>query len=166
MRGFPAETSKRVGAATWLHDGTLLDCVVGELREFERRGGLERTLAVGELILTRFFRGKCHSVAGSPPQARGIELGRGGRGESRMLHGPHQTHRLLIASNQHKSRHGPSARILGESSSATLAVVPLRRTTNGPYTTYPPRTPAEPSTRGEPAGQEENEAREASGRGA
>src|SRR5690242_8846613 len=41
-------------------NGTLagvLDGVVAELRELERRGGIERILAVGELILTRFFGG-------------------------------------------------------------------------------------------------------------
>jgi hypothetical protein len=40
-----------------LTDPVLLDRVVGELRELERRGGIERTLAIGELILMCFFGG-------------------------------------------------------------------------------------------------------------
>lgn len=36
---------------------SLLDRVVAELREIERRSGIERTLAIGALILNRFFRG-------------------------------------------------------------------------------------------------------------
>ena len=39
----------------------MLDQVVSELCELERRGGIERTLAIGELILTQFFAG--NSVA-------------------------------------------------------------------------------------------------------
>jgi len=38
-------------------DPALLVRVVGELRELERRGGIARTLAIGELILTQFFGG-------------------------------------------------------------------------------------------------------------
>ena len=38
-------------------EGTVLDKVVAELREIERRTGIERTLAIGELILNQFFGG-------------------------------------------------------------------------------------------------------------
>jgi hypothetical protein len=40
-----------------LADKDGLDQVIAELREIDRRTGIERTLAVGELILTRFFDG-------------------------------------------------------------------------------------------------------------
>ena len=35
----------------------LLNGVVRELKEIDRRSGIERTLAIGELIITRFFGG-------------------------------------------------------------------------------------------------------------
>lgn len=38
-------------------DGTLLDDVVTELKEIDRRTGIERTLSIGELILNQFFGG-------------------------------------------------------------------------------------------------------------
>jgi hypothetical protein len=38
-------------------DAPLLERVVGKLREIERRNGIERTLAVGKLILEEFFAG-------------------------------------------------------------------------------------------------------------
>lgn len=38
-------------------DPALLDRAVATLREIERRSGIERTLAIGELILTEFFAG-------------------------------------------------------------------------------------------------------------
>jgi len=34
-----------------------LDKVVAELREIDRRTGIDRSLAIGELILTQFFEG-------------------------------------------------------------------------------------------------------------
>jgi hypothetical protein len=37
----------------------VLDGTVAELREIERRGGIERTFAIGELVLSRFFGGDC-----------------------------------------------------------------------------------------------------------
>jgi hypothetical protein len=38
-------------------DPGMLEQVVGELREIERRSGIDRTIAIGELVLTRFFGG-------------------------------------------------------------------------------------------------------------
>jgi hypothetical protein len=38
-------------------EGRLLDAVVAELKEIDRRTGIERTLAIGELILKQFFAG-------------------------------------------------------------------------------------------------------------
>jgi len=38
-------------------DHAMLEQVVGELREIERRSGIDRTIAIGELVLTRFFGG-------------------------------------------------------------------------------------------------------------
>lgn len=44
-------------AVSRLPNVELLDGVVSELREIERRSGIDRTLAIGELIITRFFAG-------------------------------------------------------------------------------------------------------------
>jgi len=55
--GGSGKSSTRRSAAERVADPLLLERVVGELRELERRGGIERTLAIGELILTQFFRG-------------------------------------------------------------------------------------------------------------
>lgn len=52
-----AEVSSMVRALSRLPDPALLDRVVTELCEIERRSGIDRTLAIGELILTRFFDG-------------------------------------------------------------------------------------------------------------
>jgi hypothetical protein len=38
-------------------EGKLVDDVVAELKEIDRRTGIERTLAIGELILNQFFGG-------------------------------------------------------------------------------------------------------------
>jgi hypothetical protein len=43
--------------ASRLPDSHLIDRVVDELRSIERRSGLDRTLAIGEVILMRFFSG-------------------------------------------------------------------------------------------------------------
>jgi hypothetical protein len=43
--------------ASRLPEPQLLDSVVDELRSIERRSGIDRTLAIGELILMRFFAG-------------------------------------------------------------------------------------------------------------
>jgi hypothetical protein len=40
-----------------LPDAQLIEHVVEELKSIERRSGIDRTLAIGELILTRFFFG-------------------------------------------------------------------------------------------------------------
>lgn len=48
--------AKRAGSDR-LADPGLLDRVLGALCDLERRGGIERTLAIGELILTQFFAG-------------------------------------------------------------------------------------------------------------
>jgi hypothetical protein len=40
-----------------LPNAELLSVVVRELKEIDRRSGIERTLAIGELIITRFFGG-------------------------------------------------------------------------------------------------------------
>lgn len=44
--------------ASRLGEPALLDRVAAELREIERRSGIDRTLAIGELILTQFFGGE------------------------------------------------------------------------------------------------------------
>jgi hypothetical protein len=49
------EAESMVRAVSRLPDPALLDRVVTELCEIERRSGIDRTLAIGELILTRFF---------------------------------------------------------------------------------------------------------------
>jgi hypothetical protein len=46
-----------VVGAPRLADPVLLDRVITELKSIERRSGIDRTLAIGELILTRFFAG-------------------------------------------------------------------------------------------------------------
>jgi hypothetical protein len=48
-----------VGAflAPRIADHAMLEQVVAELREIERRSGIDRTIAIGELVLTRFFGG-------------------------------------------------------------------------------------------------------------
>src|SRR5215203_3888366 len=38
-------------------DHELLDGVIAELNEIERRSGIQRTLAIGELVLSKFFGG-------------------------------------------------------------------------------------------------------------
>jgi hypothetical protein len=43
--------------AARLPDPGVLDHVVAKLRDFQRRAGIERTLAIGELILNQFFGG-------------------------------------------------------------------------------------------------------------
>jgi hypothetical protein len=40
-----------------VENSTVLDQVVAELREIDRRTGIDRTLAIGELVLNRFFGG-------------------------------------------------------------------------------------------------------------
>ena len=46
-----------VRMAPRLEDAAVLDHVLAELREIDRCAGIERTLAIGELILNRFFGG-------------------------------------------------------------------------------------------------------------
>ena len=48
------ETPKH-GVAPRFGDAKMLDGVVAQLKEIERRTGIERTLAIGELVLTQFF---------------------------------------------------------------------------------------------------------------
>jgi hypothetical protein len=50
--------SSGLRSAPRFEDHRLLDDVVEKLSELERRGGIERTLAIGELILSRFFAGE------------------------------------------------------------------------------------------------------------
>jgi len=45
------------GVAARLAEGGALDQIVAELRKIERQTGIERTLAIGELVLTQFFGG-------------------------------------------------------------------------------------------------------------
>jgi hypothetical protein len=45
------------GVAPRFRDAKMLDGVVAQLKEIERRTGIERTLAIGELVLTQFFGG-------------------------------------------------------------------------------------------------------------
>lgn len=52
-----ANAERDVGIASRLLEPVVLDRVVDQLREIERQSGIERTLAIGELILRRFFGG-------------------------------------------------------------------------------------------------------------
>jgi hypothetical protein len=49
--------AEATGASGRLASQALLDGVVAELRDIERRNGIERTLAIGEIIIERFFSG-------------------------------------------------------------------------------------------------------------
>src|SRR5215207_1161276 len=49
--------SARRRPARRVTESALLEDVVAELREIDRRTGIERTLAIGELVLNRFFGG-------------------------------------------------------------------------------------------------------------
>jgi hypothetical protein len=51
------ELAKGTASAPRFIDAARLDTIVATLREIERRSGIERTLAVGELVLTQFFAG-------------------------------------------------------------------------------------------------------------
>ena len=51
----------RSHVASKLNEPELLDRIVVELREIERRSGIDRTLAIGELVLSRFFGGDAHA---------------------------------------------------------------------------------------------------------
>jgi hypothetical protein len=57
MAGMKVEGQPRLRMAPRVEDRSVLDRVVSELREIERRSGIERTLAIGELILAQFFAG-------------------------------------------------------------------------------------------------------------
>lgn len=48
---------KQGAAASRLPNAELLNGMIQELREIERRSGIDRTLAIGELIIVRFFAG-------------------------------------------------------------------------------------------------------------
>ena len=48
------ETRRRAGR---IRETNLLDDIVAELKQIDRRTGIERTLAIGELILNQFFGG-------------------------------------------------------------------------------------------------------------
>jgi hypothetical protein len=50
-------SSSRSHVASKLSEPELLDSILVELREIERRSGIDRTLAIGELVLSRFFGG-------------------------------------------------------------------------------------------------------------
>lgn len=52
-----AKTVERRSVAGWVGESVLLEEVTSELREVERSTGISRVLAVGELILERFFGG-------------------------------------------------------------------------------------------------------------
>jgi hypothetical protein len=51
------EIGRQGSFATGVADPELLDSVVVQLREIERRSGLQRTLAIGGLVLESFFAG-------------------------------------------------------------------------------------------------------------
>jgi hypothetical protein len=57
MDGPQIERDSAVQAASRLPEPALIDLVVAELRHIERRSGIDRSLAIGELVLTRFFAG-------------------------------------------------------------------------------------------------------------
>ncbi|HWP09607.1 MAG TPA: hypothetical protein VNN72_27890 [Polyangiaceae bacterium] len=50
-------SSAGLGVAARVAEPVVLEQVVADLRDLQRRGGIERTLAIGELILNRFFGG-------------------------------------------------------------------------------------------------------------
>jgi hypothetical protein len=56
-----AGESNVVGLAPYIHDARQIDAVVAELSDVDRRAGLERVLAIGCLLLHRFFDG-CSAV--------------------------------------------------------------------------------------------------------
>lgn len=51
------EAAAKAVVAPRIADHTALDRVIAELQEIERRTGIDRTIAIGELILSRFFGG-------------------------------------------------------------------------------------------------------------
>ena len=51
------EREGELGALSRAPDRTALDATVVQLRELERRSGLERMVAIGRLVLDQFFRG-------------------------------------------------------------------------------------------------------------
>ncbi len=63
LEGFPAALSNETIAegarrpARRVTEANLLDHVVAELKEIDRRTGIERTLAIGDLVLNQFFGG-------------------------------------------------------------------------------------------------------------
>lgn len=57
MAGTKVEAQPCIRMAPRIEDRAILDRVVTELREIDRRSGIERTLAIGELILGQFFAG-------------------------------------------------------------------------------------------------------------
>ena len=57
MAGRTAESVAVMKVAARLPSAALLDGVVVKLKEIERRSGIERTLAIGEIIIERFFAG-------------------------------------------------------------------------------------------------------------
>ena len=63
-------------------DHGVLDHVIIELREIERRTGIDRTIAIGELILTQFFWWKSRELARSTAQQE--QLGSASRRPRRL----------------------------------------------------------------------------------
>ncbi len=57
VRDLEQDRDIRGSVAGHIGDPALFDGVVEELQQLERRAGIEKTLAVGKLILTRFFGG-------------------------------------------------------------------------------------------------------------
>src|SRR6478735_7920243 len=60
LRGVPRNETVATAArrpARRVTEAKVLEDVVAELKEIDRRTGIERTLAIGELILTQFFGG-------------------------------------------------------------------------------------------------------------